>query len=246
MFQPQQQQQVRSKETLAKKGKKVWEGVRKKLISRYTLVVVVLIGIVIGVLVFDPFASIQRKLEGELTKEEIIVKVAKKTEIDAEEFIEVDVVSNLDEIKAINEIYEEVYVDAQNDDSILWYGDQMVIYRRESGEIIYQGDTPEFMMQKGGEILVEAIKDGVAEKELLSDESEEPKISFVTDPDAMRAAEPDFYRQIQENDIVAIYEKNEIIVIYNPESQSIVKSGTIVVKITPHKEYLAPSGPGRV
>src|SRR5690606_31739246 len=111
---------------------------------------------------------------------------------------------NLDTLKSQNEVNAQVYKDARDGDYVLGFTSKLVIYRLADNKIIYEGDNPQKILENTQKAIVENVVKKAKERGLIQNDSDEtPQVAVVTDPNALRQANPEFYRDAQQNDILA-------------------------------------------
>lgn len=199
------------------------------LMSVFLVLGVIAIVVLQGVIIL--FMLRPDLLEGDDTQA-VAAEVAALVEVDSNGSPAIAVISNADNLRAENAIHSEIYKDAKNGDYVLGYQDKMVIYRRESGEIIYEGFSPGQVLRNTQSDLTAKINALVRESELVSDESDEnPELSIVSEVDTFKSRNSKFYADLEQDDVIAIYSEAGVIVIYRPDSGDLVNSGTYNVNI---------------
>lgn len=163
---------------------------------------------------------------------EQIVKEVRKVAGISESLIPLDVLQ-IDEnmltgLRDGNVIQEEVYKDVQPGDYVVIYEDRMVVYRRNSKEVVYSGKTPAQIAQDSqveilNKILTRAKSDGLIEE----GNEEVPQASVVEKPQELISKDAQFYSRVQKGDIIVVFPEHELILLYNPNNDSIYNSGKI-------------------
>jgi hypothetical protein len=190
------------------------------------LLQVVIILLLIVVLI-NPATIIQK-----INESQVLSAVASLTTINTAESPVIAVISDAQGLREENAIQAEVYKDAQNGDYVLGYSDKMIIYRKQDNTIIYEGDSPTDMLTKNQETLMNSIISKAKEQGIIpSTSEEEPALSVVTDIAVLQAQDPTFYSSARNNDIIAIFSQAEVILLYNNDTGSIIKSGTYTTQI---------------
>lgn len=136
-------------------------------------------------------------------------------------------------IKATNQIDAEVYKDAADGDYVLGYSNagRLVIFRPSEEKVIYDGESSAKKLQASQQSLVSSVvKSVMAAKLVPADYNQTPQISIVTNPEDLKKGN-DFYQVAVKDDLVATFSNPNLIVIYRPSTQQIVKSGQIQVSI---------------
>lgn len=194
---------------------------RKAFEGKGLLVLIAVLQIIMILLIINPVAIIQQ-----LQNQQLINEVASKVEITSGETPVIATVTDPEELRNANGAQAQVYKDAQSGDYVLGYSDRLIIYRRASGTIIYDGVTPSGLVNQAQELIIEKITTKAKDRSLISQDSTEiPQISLITDIDTLKKTDPTFYATAKNNDIVGLFAQAQIIVLYNQESDSIVNTG---------------------
>ncbi len=203
--------------------------IKQNLIKLRTLKGLLFIIIVLQVItllsVYNPIEFF-KNIQNQLLINEVLSKAKNKypdTEIPV-----VATVSDIDQLKSSNVINEQVYKDAKNGDIVLVYNDNIIIYRKDEGKVIYEGDSPSIIEKNNQQILVNnIIKLAKSEKLISEDSNEIPQLSVIADPDQLRnqsESNKEFYKLARKNDIIVIFSDAGKIAVYNSDSQSFVTS----------------------
>ncbi len=140
----------------------------------------------------------------------------------------------LNELRNGNSIQEEVYKDSQPGDYVVVYQDRMIIYRRDGRSVVYDGPSPGQIAQNNEvELLNKILARAKSEGLIAEGEEEVPQASVVEDPQQLVSQDPDFYSRAQTGDIIAVFPENQVIVLYNPNNDSIYNSGVVNTVIEP-------------
>ena len=192
------------------------------------LIVVALLQIIIVVLILNPTSLIQQ-----YQNNQIINEVAAKTAVNTSESPTIATVTDADQLRKANAAQAEVYKDAQNGDYVLLYSDKMIIYRKSSGEVIYNGDNPNDLVTHTQQKLLSSIQDKAKAQNLIpADSTETPQISVITDVKPLKESNPDFYANARNNDIVALFAQEQLIVLYNQDTATIINTGKYATNIS--------------
>src|SRR5690606_34843519 len=109
---------------------------------------------------------------------------------------------------------------------------KLVIYRLADNKIIYEGDNPQKILENTQKAIVENVVKKAKERGLIQNDSDEtPQVAVVTDPNALRQANPEFYRDAQQNDILATFTASSVVVLYRPATDAIINAGNFVTNI---------------
>lgn len=142
------------------------------------------------------------------------------------------VVSDVDKLKGENSIQAQVYKDAQNGDYVLVYTNEMIIYRRQASKVVYQGDAPATIANSTQQQISDAvISKARAAGIVATDSTETPQLSVVTDVNALKSQSADFYANVQEGDVLAVFSQAKKIIIYRSATGTIVNFGTVSTAI---------------
>jgi hypothetical protein len=134
----------------------------------------------------------------------------------------------LDQLNTGNSIQEEVYKDAEVGDYILVYSDRMIIYRRSEKEVIYDGLSPSQISQTEEATVINTIVSLAKQQGIIPSESESvPQASVVTDPTAFKQQDPEFYADLAQGHVIAVFPNEQVIVLYNPTNTTIYKRGNV-------------------
>lgn len=196
---------------------------------RFLAVMVIALQLIIIFLLVNPI-----NLINQLNTVQVINKVASLAVVPPNEVPEVIAqvgdVKNLvsaDELRNGNAIQASVYKDAQDGDYVLLYSTKMVIYREKENRIIYEGDTPSAILQKTQEDIVTKLIAKAKEEGVINSSSEEvPQLSVINDVANTQKENPEFYRNAANNDIIAMFRTEGKVLIYRPDTDSIINSGT--------------------
>lgn len=131
-----------------------------------------------------------------------------------------------------NEIDATVYKDAKNGDYVIGYGDKMVIYRLGEKKVVYNDLNPNAILEKAQKEIVSNIVTQAKNLNLIpQDSAESPTLSLVSDPSLLIAQEPVFYRDVKENDVIAVFGNAQVILIYRQEGNSVINYGKVSTSI---------------
>jgi hypothetical protein len=141
--------------------------------------------------------------------------------------------ADIEEIKKANEIDAKVYASAANGDYVLGYTNgRLVIYRPADDKIIYDGESAKQQLQAGQQTLVSNVVKKVASAGLIpADYNQVPQISVVTSPEDLKKGGNEFYKDVVKDDLVANFTNPNLVVIYRPSTQQVVKSGQFQISI---------------
>jgi hypothetical protein len=136
-------------------------------------------------------------------------------------------------IKATNQIDAEVYKNAADGDYVFGYSNagRLIIFRPSEDKIIYDGDSSTKKLQVGQQTLVASVvKSAIGAGLIPADYKQAPQISVVTSPDDLKKGN-DFYKDAVKDDLVATFTTPNLVVIYRPSTQQIVKSGQFQISL---------------
>jgi len=184
------------------------------------VIVVIILQIIDIVLTANP-----PYLQNQTLTQQVMAEVTDKAEVNPLETPVVSVVANADELRQANSIQGQVYEKAQNGDFVLGYSDKMVIYRRDTGEIIYDGESPGTILNRNQQELQNAvIQSAVSAGVITNTDNLNPQLSVVTDPTVLQSQDPDFYKNAQVGDVIAIFPTQQVIMLVRSGS-----NGTTVI-----------------
>jgi hypothetical protein len=208
----------------------------KGLFSLNTLVVIVLI----LQLVFLYFLLNPINIFNQLNSVNIINKISQVKDIalPITELPQIGVIGdgvklkNIEAIKQENQVDAEIYKNAANGDYVLGYTTKLVIYRPSNDTVVYNGPTPQMKLQETqGAIINLVVKKAKDAKIVPADYNTVPQVSIVTSPEDLKKINADFYKDVAKDDLVASFSSPNVVMIYRPSEDKIVKSGTIQVAI---------------
>lgn len=157
----------------------------------------------------------------------VVAEVSKLTTINTTTDPIYDVIKDAQGIRDTNQLNAGVYKDAKDGDFVLGFEDKMIIYRRSENKIIYEVPSPKQMAnQQTAEFIQKVIKAG-QEAKLLKEgaDVEIPQLSVVTDQASMQKHASGFYNEAKDGDLIAIFPTEEVIILYRPSENKIIKSG---------------------
>ena len=140
---------------------------------------------------------------------------------------------DIESIKSTNQIDGEVYKNAANGDYVLGYSNagRLVIFRPSEDKIIYDGESSTKKLQAGQQTLVATLlKSATAAGLIPADYKQAPQISVVTSAEDLKKGN-DFYKDVIKDDLVATFTNPNLVVIYRPSTQQIVKSGQFQISL---------------
>lgn len=164
--------------------------------------------------------------------QKILNEVEKLTDINTFETPVFSRIKDVETIKASSGINAEVYQNAQNGDYVLGFSDKMVIYRRDEKSIVYEGDSPGMILQRQQQEVIATIIDKAKKLNLVeANYSSTPQLSVVTDEELVKQTNPDFYANTKNGDIIAFFTDKNVILVYNPDSDTVVNFGRFTTQI---------------
>lgn len=135
--------------------------------------------------------------------------------------------TDIETLKSQNEVNAEVYKDAQNGDYVLAYTSKMIIYRAGENRIIYEGRSPQKILEDTQNSIINAVVTKAKKANLIpQDSTETPQVALVSDPNALKSGNPQFYAEAQQNDIVVTFPRSSIVILYRPSNDLIINSGS--------------------
>lgn len=198
---------------------------KRKLFSRENLLPAMaalqVLTLLAVIYIINPIGIYQNNTTGEIIKE-----VSQLTTTNPLETPLVNVIKDVQKIKELNAINAEVYKNATNGDYVVGYSDKMIIYRRQSGDIIYEGQTPAAILESTQQTIITGVTNKAKEAKLIEASSTEaPQVSIVTDAAKLKEENPSFYANAQTNDVIALFSSKKLIVLYRPSTSTIINSG---------------------
>ncbi|MFQ5492570.1 MAG: hypothetical protein ACE5DX_00200 [Candidatus Dojkabacteria bacterium] len=165
---------------------------------------------------------------------QVIDEVSQMVEVNPFETPIVSVVADAESLRSANNIQGDVYANAQDGDYVLGFSDKMVIYRRETGEVVYEGESPGSILNKNQQNLRQSVINAAQTKGLIPEGEEvNPQMSVVTDPAVLRSQDASFYANVQEGDVIAVFPSKQLIVLVraNESGTSVIQSGSYTTSI---------------
>ncbi|MBW7953243.1 hypothetical protein H3C67_00440 [Candidatus Dojkabacteria bacterium] len=193
------------------------------------LIIIILLVINIVLTINPPYLA-QKNLTQQVTEE-----VAALVQVNPFENPVVSVVADAESLRKANSIQAEVYANANNGDYVLGFSDKMVIYRRETGEIIYQGESPGVLLNKNQQALRDSVVNAAVSAGLISQNTDaNPQMSVVTDPTVLQKQDPEFYAKAKAGDIIAIFAEQQLILLVRTSAgqATIVERGVYNTQIS--------------
>ncbi|KXK26639.1 MAG: hypothetical protein TR69_WS6001000646 [candidate division WS6 bacterium OLB20] len=192
----------------AQAPKKMKGMLSSNIVPPMLVVITVLLVINIFLTISPPYIQ-QRNLT-----QQVMEEVAEQVEVNPFETPVVSVVADAENLRSSNSIQAQVYANAQDGDYVLGYSDKMVIYRRSTGEIVYEGDSPGTILNRNQQALRDSVvKAAVSSGVIGSAENANPQLSVVTDPKQLQSQDAEFYKNAQSGDVIAIFPNNEVILL---------------------------------
>jgi hypothetical protein len=202
-----------------------------KLFLNILLVLILILQGGIFYLILNPI-----NLYNQLTTVQVINNVVKTVSIPPNELPQVGIIGdkkNLQDIETLkkgNSVDAEIYKDAKNGDYVLGYTSKLIIYRPNDKSIVYEGDTPQLKVNKAQQNLIGQVQKTALDNGLITKDTSVPQASVVTDPTKVKSSNP-FYKDVEQNDIIANFSNPDLIVIYRPSTDKIIKSGQVQLNI---------------
>jgi hypothetical protein len=141
------------------------------------------------------------------------------------------VLAKADELRKGNPIDAVVYKDAKDGDYVLGYTGKTIIYRESDNTIVYNDKSAQVLLQDQQNAVVANVVAKAQEAGVIAkDNTSVPAVSVVTDPEAVKKIN-EFYVDVQKDDLVAQFSKPDLVVVFRPGTQKIVKSGTFSLVI---------------
>lgn len=135
---------------------------------------------------------------------------------------------SISEILSNNEVNAEIYRDARNGDYVVGYKSKLIIYRQSEDRVIYDGPSPEAILDAERRNLISAIIRASKEDGVLPQASnEQPRLLLLDDVFLNAIGPVGIYEKARENDIVATFYGTQIVVLFRPSETSIIDSRKI-------------------
>lgn len=207
----------------------------KKLTSIKILALMIIIfQIIILYLLINPI-----NLLNQLNAVQVINKVSDLTLVPAGEIPSAigtigdnSLLPDVETLKKENDIQAQVYKDAKNGDYVIVYSNKMIIFRESENRIIYEGQTPVQILNNNQQTIVSNLIKKVKDSGIIANTNEEaPQLRIITtEIEDLKRSNPEFYGEVKENDIQAIFARENKIIIYRPDTDTIVKYGDLSIR----------------
>jgi hypothetical protein len=139
---------------------------------------------------------------------------------------------DIEVIKKSNQVDAEIYKNAANGDYVVAYPTRLVIYRPSNNSIVYSGPTPQNKLQETQTAIIGLVVKKAKDAKLIpADYNTAPQVSIVTSAEEMKKVNADFYKDTLKDDLVSSFSNPNLVMIYRPSEDKIIKSGTIQVAI---------------
>ncbi len=195
----------------------------KTIIAKYNIQI--LLGAIFVVLIIILALLVRSSaLGGSVENQQLLSEVARLTRINSSESPVVAVIRNTDALRKENALMAEVYKDALDGDYFLSFSNEIIIYRRQDNQIIYQGPPPAAIQQQRREELATKIRKKVKDSGVVITDTEQVQLTAVADPAQLKSTDPEFYAQAQQGDVVAVFPISQKIVLYRPNGETLIKS----------------------
>lgn len=207
---------------------------KKFSLIKFLSIVIVVLQLVILFLLINPVNLLRQ-----LNSENILNKVSSLTTIPSGEIpISIGRIGNnsflpdINTLKNENEIQSQVYKDARNDDYVIVFSNKMVIYRDSENRVIYEGLTPLQVLNANQQTIVNNLLMKVKDSGIISSDNYEiPQLRVLTSEiQDLKKSNPEFYSDVKENDLQAIFAKENKIILYRPLTEEIIKYGDISIR----------------
>jgi hypothetical protein len=182
------------------------------------LLVINTIGIVF-VLFNPPFLSEQSR------NNQLLREVSSLTAVNAYENPVIAQIKDAAQLRSGNAVNQQVYKDAKDGDFVLAFSDKMVIFRRQEDRIVYEGPSPVQLANQNREELYANLRSAAEENSVNLTETEEPQITVAQDVQNLKETDSEFYANVQQGDVIALYPESETILLYRPTTEEIVNTG---------------------
>lgn len=170
---------------------------------------------------------------------QVINDVSKKVAVPASEIPIVGVIGDnkvlpdINSLKSENQANAQVYANAMNGDYVLGYSSKMIIYRKNTQSVIYEGLSPVALVTNTQNTVASNIVTKAKELKLLSpDSNQTPQLSVVTDVTSLQNIDRNFYANVQKDDLIAVFPESSLILIYRQSNNTIINSGKVQTSIS--------------
>lgn len=199
----------------------------------WVLVLILIIQVIMLYLLVNPL-----NLSNQLRTIKVINEVGEKVAVPPTEIPVIAVIGDnkslpdINTIKKDNEINASVYKDAQNGDFVLAYTTKMIIYRLENNEIIYEGDSPQNLLNSSQKAIINSVIAKAKETLVIeSSSTETPQILLIKDIDLLKKSNSRFYANAQNDDVLAYFASTSKVVIFRPSTSEIIQVGNYSTSI---------------
>lgn len=171
----------------------------------------------------------------ESVSQRILRKVAQVTTLTSNEILGATVVQieNVDDLKAENDIQKEIYKDVQNGDYAILLANKMIIYREYENKKVYEGNSPSQQLNALNQAQIQKVVEKAKAEGLVTQDSDSvPQVLVVTNIEDLKAQNPTFYESVDLNDLIVIYNAEQLIFIYRPATDRIIQTGKVNTSIS--------------
>lgn len=161
----------------------------------------------------------------------IVSEVSSRVGVSKSDVLALRQIDDVQGLRSQNSIMAEVYKSANNGDYVVGFPGRLVIYRMDSKEIIYNAAPPAQLQEQRKQELARTIQISAQGQGLEIDANDLPQLTAVADVEKLKELNASFYKDVKEGDVIAVFPISEAVVIYRPETQSIIEKGSFVTEI---------------
>lgn len=211
----------------------------KDIFRKFTSIKFLAVLIVIFQLIILYFLINPINILNQLNSVQIINKVSKLTVVPAGELPTAigtvgdnTLLPNAETLRKDNEIQAQVYKDVKDGDYVLVYSSKMIVFRDSENRVIYEGPTPAQILNNNQQTIVTNLIKKVKDSGIITQDNDEtPQLRIITTELAdLQRVNPEFYADAKENDIVAIFARENKMVLYRADTDAVVKYGDLTVR----------------
>lgn len=196
--------------------------------------IIVLLVIVLGLLIANTFFLVNSLvLNGKPLAQQIVEEVNRKVALDPYQIPTVVELKDVGKLREANELQKTVYKDAQDGDFAVVGQDRMVIYRRSTGHLVYDGDSVTTVANKNQQQIIDDVVTELKAKSVLSaDYKGTPQVQVIQDLALVKQQNPSFYTNARVNDLIVMIPESQQIILYRLDTKEIVRTGKVTSAIS--------------
>jgi hypothetical protein len=153
----------------------------------------------------------------------LVEEISEQTSVNTLEQPVISQIRDAEQLRNSNIATNRVYADAQEGDYVILYSDKMIIYRRPTQSIIYEGETPQQIISQSQNEFTQRVLGIAKTNEIISEDySGIPQLSGVTEQniEALKEQNGEFFELAQTGDVIALFQNEQKIMLIRPNTNS--------------------------